>query len=315
MKMMLGIIPILDVRMRQPTRGFLGVALVTITVLVVACGSATSPEDDGRLRVVAGAYPLAEVADRVGGELVAVENLTPPGVEPHDLELAPDQLERVLTADLVILVGAGFQPALEEAAADADGVVIDAVEGLDTLAAWDEEEGIDPHVWLDPQRLAAITSRVAEVLAELDPGDADAFREGAAAFIDELDAIDRDFHDGLETCATRTIVVNHAAFTYLADAYGLVQVPISGVAPGSEPDPARLADLQALVEREGIGTIFTEALAPPDVAETLAREAGIVTAVLDPLEGLTEAELEAGDDYRSGMLRNLRTLRGALDCR
>jgi zinc transport system substrate-binding protein len=299
----------------RSARGVVAAVLLPLTLLAAACGPATSPEGDGRLSVVAGAYPLAEVVERVGGDLIALENLTPPGVEPHDLELAPDELERVLTADLVVLVGAGFQPAVEEAAAQAEGSVVDVLEGLDTLAVSDDEGVLDPHVWLDPRRLAAITSRVAEALAELDPANAGVFRAGASAFIDELKAIDEAFRVGLETCASRTIVVNHAAFTYLADAYRLVQVPISGASPESEPDPARLADLRALVEREGIGTIFTEELASPDVAETLAAEAGVATAMLDPIEGLTEAELQAGADYGSVMLRNLETLRGGLGCR
>jgi hypothetical protein len=82
-----------------------------LALLAPACGGDT-PSDDGRLRVVTGAYPLAEVAERVGGDLVHVENLTPPGVEPHDLELTTDDLEALLTADIVLFVGAGFQPAV-----------------------------------------------------------------------------------------------------------------------------------------------------------------------------------------------------------
>lgn len=310
---MLGIIPILV--FAPPIRRIRMGALIPIVLLLAACAPSTSSEGDGRLHVVAGAYPLAEVADHVGGELVTVENLTPPGVEPHDLELAPDELERLLTADVVLLVGAGFQPAVEDAAGDAEGVVIDALEGLDALAPAGDAGAIDPHVWLDPQRLASVTTQVSESLAELDPGNAEVFRAGAAAFIEEVEAVDEAFQDGLRTCERRTIVVNHAAFTYLADAYGLVQVPISGVSPEAEPDPARLAELRELVEREGITTIFTEELASPEVAETLAEEAGVTTAVLDPLEGLTEAELEAGEDYGSIMRRNLETLRRALDCR
>jgi zinc transport system substrate-binding protein len=123
-----------------------------LALLAPACGGDT-PSDDGRLRVVTGAYPLAEVAERVGGDLVHVENLTPPGVEPHDLELTTDDLEALLTADIVLFVGAGFQPAVQDAVAEAEGAVVDVLHGVDTLSA---DRAVDPHVWLDPARFRLV---------------------------------------------------------------------------------------------------------------------------------------------------------------
>jgi zinc transport system substrate-binding protein len=307
---------------RPPVRGvapaLVALALAAVTSAISAC-STGDDATPGTLRVVASAHPLAEAAERVGGDLASVQNLTPPGVEPHDLELAPDDLEAILTSDLVLVVGGGFQPAVEDAAAEAEGTVVDAIDAVPTLPPpgdGDEDApgAVDPHVWLDPMRFATIVERVADELAALRPGDAEAFRANAAAYVEELTALDADLREGLATCADRTIVVSHAAFAYLADAYDLVQQPISGVSPESEPDPARLAELKELVEREGVTTIFTEELVSPDVAETLASEAGVTTAVLNPLEGLTQSELEAGDDYGSVMRRNLETLRGALGC-
>lgn len=294
------------------------VAAAVAALLASACTSSGGGSSDGRLRVVVSAYPLAEAAARVGGDLVEVENLTPPGVEPHDLELAPDDLEALLTADVVLYVGAGFQPAVEDAVAEAQGTVADVLAEADTLAVSKDGTGtdgaVDPHVWLDPTRFAGIVGTVADALAEREPASADTFRANAAAYADELARIDADFRDGLASCSSRLLVVSHAAFGYLADAYGLTQVPIAGISPEAEPDPARLAELAALVEREGVTTIFTEELASPKVAQTLAEEAGVATAALNPLEGLTQAQLDAGLDYGSVMRRNLQTLRGALGC-
>jgi zinc transport system substrate-binding protein len=163
-------------------------------------------------------------------------------------------------------------------------------------------------------RLAAVAEALAEALAEADPGNARAYRDNAAAYTAELKELDAGFRDGLASCSSRLLVVSHAAFAYLADAYGLRQEAIAGISPETEPDPARLAELDELVRREGVTTIFTETLASPDVAETLAAEAGVTTAVLNPLEGLTQAQLEAGEDYGSLMRENLRTLRSALGC-
>jgi zinc transport system substrate-binding protein len=278
-------------------------------------------QDDDDLVVVASFYPLAEGAQRVGGNLVAVENLTPPGVEPHDLELAPDDLEAIVTADVVLYIGGGFQPAIQEGVADAEGIVLDVLDVAGSLRSpppGDQEDGealpADPHVWLDPTRYGGIVEAVGETLARAQPSQAATFRSGAEAFGSELSALDRELADGLATCRSRTIVVNHAAFGYLAEAYDLEQLSISGISPEAEVDPQRLAELSSLVEREGVTTIFTEELASPEVAETLAQEAGVETAMLNPLEGLTQEQLDAGEDYRSVMRENLNALRSGLGC-
>ncbi len=274
--------------------------------------------ENDSVHVVASFYPLAEAAQVVGGDLVSVDDLTPPGVEPHDLELAPDDLERLVTADVVVYIGDGFQPAVQDGVDQASGTVVDALDAVGPLLPPpDEASGelvSDPHVWLDPKRYSKIVGAVAEALADADPQDAATFRANAQAYRAELDELSHEYATGLQSCDSRTIVTNHAAFGYLAEGYGLEQVAISGLAPEAEVDPARLAELRTLVRDEGITTIFTEELAPPEVAQTLAEEAGVTTAVLNPLEGLTPEELAAGQDYLSVMRDNLRTLRGALGC-
>jgi zinc transport system substrate-binding protein len=303
-----------------------GVA-VLVGVSFAACGSGAAGDGEGDVVVVASFYPLAEAARRVGGPDVTIHNLTPPGVEPHDLELAPDDLELILTADVVLYVGAGFQPAVEDAIADAEGRALDALEGIQTLEPPPEDEEhqgeedhgeaeltADPHVWLDPILYAQIVDHVADVFAAVSPERADVVRENAETFVAELRSLDGDYRAGLEGCAGRPLVVNHAAFGYVAQAYGLEQHPISGISPEAEIDPAHLADLRDLVEREGVTTIFTEALASPEVAETLAAEAGVRTAVLNPLEGLTEEQVDAGEDYLSVMRENLVALEDGLGC-
>jgi zinc transport system substrate-binding protein len=276
-----------------------------------------SDAKDGRVGVVASFYPLAEAAREIGGSRVVVTNLTPPGVEPHDLELAPDDVEALATADLVVYLGGGFQPAVEDALRDAEGETLDALSAVTTEpppAGEADTLSLDPHVWLDPVRYASIVHAIAGALASVEPSGASAFRANADAFVSRLERLDEEYRSGLASCERRTIVTSHAAFGYLARRYGLTQVAISGLSPEAEPDPAQLAQLGALVEREGVTTIFSETLASPKVAETLADEAGVEVAVLDPLEGLTDREVQAGADYVSVMRSNLATLRDALGC-
>ena len=291
------------------------VALV-LSGLAVACSSALS--DPPGTSVVASFYPLAEAAQQVGGANVNVTNLTAPGVEPHDLELTPDQMEAITTAVVVLYLGGGFQPAVEDAIKDAQGTVVDVSEGLRDLPVPSTETSpgltADPHVWLDPVAYGQVVERVESALAGVDSSGASTFATNADAFTARLTSLDRDYASGLASCDRTIIVTSHAAFGYLAQRYGLQQEPIAGLSPEAEPDPQRLADLKALVEQTGVTTIFTEDLVSPKVAETLASETGISTAVLNPLESITPDQLAAGEDYVSVMQQNLDTLRRALGC-
>jgi zinc transport system substrate-binding protein len=273
-----------------------------------ACDPGPGPEDDGRLRVAASFYPAFELATRVGGDHVEVRNLTPPGAEPHDLELTTDQVDAVLDAGLVVSLGGGFQPALEDALAGRDGPTLDL---LTAVLGEDAEGGdVDPHLWLDPSLMSIAAAEVAEALGRVDGEHAADYRARARTFQDELGALDSEMRLGLRGCDRDLIVTAHDAFGRLALRYGLRVEAIAGISPEAEPDPARLEELVRLVEREHVTTIFTETLVSPEVAETLAREAGVRTRVLDPIEGVTEA----GEDYLSLMRGNLAELREALGC-
>lgn len=301
-------------------------ALLTTAVLVASCGSASStesssPSSDG-LSVVAAFYPLEYAATDVGGDAVTVTSLTPPGVEPHDLELSAAQVAQIADADLVLYIP-GFQPAVDEAieqqAADR---ALDVTAGLTLLAGEEhaEEEHAeeehdhganDPHVWLDPANMAAIGTVIGDRLAELSPAAADAIGTRATDFAGRMNDLDAEFTAALEPCTIRDLVVSHEAFGYLADAYGFTQVGISGLSPEAEPSPARIREVADLVTANGVSTIYYETLVDPKVAQTLADETGATTAVLDPLEGLA---LDATRDYTSVMRENLATLVAGQSC-
>ena len=293
--------------------------VVALMLLPVACDSTSGADVDGTTSVAASFYPLEEAVSQVGGDLVTVKNLTPPGVEPHDLELAPDDIETIATADVVVYLGGGFQPAVEDALAETENAVtVDALAAVDTEPAppSEAEEGltVDPHVWLDPARFEQVVLAVAGALSEADPANEATYGSNAEAYVAELATLDEEFRTGLSDCELMTIVTSHEAFGYLADAYGLTEVAIAGLSPEAEPDAQQIAELLDLVEQQGVTTIFAEELVSPKLAETLADEAGIEVDVLDPLESLTDEQVEAGEDYVSVMRQNLDRLRAALDC-
>ncbi len=276
------------------------IILVTAAVACAGCGGGGSEAGSPGTTVVASFYPLAFAAREVGGTSVSVRNLTPPGAEPHDLEATPGDVEELQSADLVLLLGDGFQPQLEDAAGHGDGVIhVLDISGLHV------EQG-DTHVWLDPLRFARIVELVGSALGR---------PEAARDLSRRLRALDREYRDGLADCARREIVTSHAAFAYLADRYGLEQIAVGGSSPEGEPSPRDLERVVDAVRETGATTVFTEPLVSPRVAETVAREAGVRTAVLNPIEGLTEDEQERGADYFSLMRQNLAALRMALSCR
>jgi zinc transport system substrate-binding protein len=290
-------------------------ALVLALLVGAGCGADDSG-DDGRPSVVAAFYPVAEVAEQVGGDDVAVTNLTPAGVEPHDLELTTDQVDAVLDADLVVYLGGGFSPALEEAVDGRDGPSLDLLDVVPTEpGAAEEGEDVDPHVWLDPARWQRAVDEVAAGVSDVVPDAAGAVTDRADRYRNELADLDAELESTLAGCQRDLLVTAHAAFHYLAERYGLRQEALTGVSPEAEPDPERLAELADLVEREGVTTVFTETLVDPEVAEALAREAGVDTAVLDPLEGLSDERRESGATYTSVMRDNGDALAEALGCR
>jgi zinc transport system substrate-binding protein len=276
--------------------------VLTLALVAALAGCRGDSSSEGGT-VVGSFYPLAFAAQQISGEEVDVRNLTPPGVEPHDLELSGSDVRTIADADLVLYLGDGFQPSLEDAIDSTSAQAVDLLDAVDTRAGGENEHGVDPHVWLDPLRYAAIAERIGD---ELDR------RPEAERFAAKLRVLDREFSQGLSGCERKEIVTSHAAFGYLAERYRLRQVAITGIEPEAEPTPGDLEEVVRRVRAAGATTIFFETLVSPRLAETVAREVGAKTAVLDPLEGITEAEAEAGKDYFSVMRENLTALRVAL---
>ena len=292
----------------MPTRMVL---IASLVFALAGCGDGSPAGGDGEQRhVVAAFYPLAFAAERIAGNTAQVRNLTPPGAEPHDFELSGRDVRSVADAELVLYLGGGFQPALERAIESTDANALDLLDGLELREAPGdedpEENGRDPHVWLDPTLFAQIALRTGAKLGR---------QAQARELADELEQLDAELREGLSGCERRKLVTSHAAFGYLAARYGLEQVPITGLSPETEPTPADLGDVVEQVRAHGATTIFFETLVSPRLAETVAREVGASTAVLNPLEGLTERQADAGEDYFSIMRANLVALREALSCR
>ncbi len=327
-------------------------ALASLAACSTPAGTPTSPvaspsADSAQaepLAVAVAFYPFEFVAERVGGNLVTVENLTAPGAEPHDLELAPQQVALLSSADLVVFQK-GFQPAVDAALAQADAKrTVDTASFLELIPATgddghghgdddadhdeeegdhedeadhdedghDDEGGLDPHTWLDPTNLATVAEHVRDALIDARPEAAETLKVNTDLLLNDLGVLDEEFKTGLANCRIDAFITSHAAFGYLAHRYDLEQVGIRGIEPDVEPTAARIAEVHEIARAEGVTTIFFETLVSPVVSESIAGDLGLKTDVLDPLEGLTAES--RGSDYLEVMRSNLASLRTANQC-
>ncbi|WDV51550.1 zinc ABC transporter substrate-binding protein [Streptomyces coeruleorubidus] len=303
-----------------------------------ACSSdSAATGNTDKFDVVASFYPMAFLAEQIGGDHANVTSLTEPGQEPHDLEISTKQRAQLEEADAALYLK-GLQPAVDEAVSQTgiktkiDAATLTTLEDHGTGGhshegeeghaeekghaeeekghAEEEEHARDPHVWLDPVKYAEVAEGVGKAFEKADPDHAADYKKNTEALVKKLNGLNGEFESGLKNTKTKVFFTNHAAFGYLAERYGLTQEAISGLDPESEPSAARVKELQQEAKADGVTTVFYETLVSDKTAKTLARDAKLRTDVLDPLEGITDKS--RGDDYFQVMEANLKALQAAL---
>ncbi|WP_225096853.1 metal ABC transporter substrate-binding protein [Streptomyces sp. CoH27] len=316
----------MNVRRRLiPAAAITAVTALGLGTLTACSGDKANAAGNGTFDVVASFYPMAFLAEQIGGGHVHVTSLTSPGQEPHDLEISPKQIAQLQDSDAVLYLK-NLQPSVDDAVAQSPvKTKIDAA-SLTTLeehgnevgghaAAHDthtgaESGGKDPHLWLDPVRYAQVAQGVGAAFEKADPKNAADYKKNTAALVKRLNDLDQQFKDGLAHTKNKVFITTHAAFGYLAERYGLTEEAINGLDPESEPSAARVKDLETMAKADGVSTVFYETLVSDKTAKTIAGDAGLKTDVLDPIEGITAKS--RGKDYFSVQEANLKALQQAL---
>ncbi len=276
------------------------------------------PEQGKKMQIAASFYPLYFFTAQIAGERADVFNVTPAGAEPHEYEPTAQDIARIENSNLLILNGGNLEawgPAVRQNLDPQRTSVVVAGEGLAVRQM--QENGniiIDPHIWLSPALAQKMADKIADGLIRIDPADADQYLVNAGSLKAKLADLDSAYKKGLAACAQKDIVTAHAAFGYLAAAYGFNQISIAGLSPDAEPSPQQLADIARFAKTRGVRYIFFESLVSPKLSETIAREVGAQTLALNPLEGLSAGESAQGKDYFSEMRNNLSNLQIALQC-
>lgn len=302
------------------TSSWVSISALALAATLAGCSADSQADTDSRLDVRAEVYAFTWVAEQVGGDRVAVTQMIPTGADVHHYEISPRELTELGVADLVVTsngVATAVDEAIEEAA---PAHLVDATEHIDLLWLTPLEEGhseddghdhgdFDSHTWLAIEQMPAVVAAIADALTEIDPAGAEEYAANAQAVTHTLTALADDYRTGLATCERESVIVTHPAFGYITDAYDLEQVGISGFDEDTEPSPARLAEIGDVAEESDSTTIFMADTSNPKVADVLASELGLDTAVLYTLTGALD-----GKDYVSLAEDNLTALRTALGC-
>lgn len=307
--------------MKRVIAGF--TCFLTALTLVVLSGcsanKSTGINADGnkKLTVYTSFYPMYDFANKVGGDRISLSNLVPAGTEPHDWEPTPGDIKKLQRADVFIYSGAGMEGWVNKILASARNkklVAVEASKGLELIESGNREENLkyDPHVWLNPRLAGKQMEAIKNALSNADPSNSGFYEKNFSENLKKLEDLDKEYRGAIAECKRKDIVVAHMAFGYLCSAYGLRQMAIEGMNAEAEPTPAKMAGIADYAKKNNVKVIFFEELISPKVAEVIAKEAGAVTEVLNPLEGLRDGDIKAGKEYFSVMKDNLRALKKAL---
>ncbi|GKU82243.1 high-affinity zinc uptake system binding-protein ZnuA [Niallia sp. NCCP-28] len=282
--------------------------------------------DENKIDIVATFYPMYDFTKNIAGDKANITLLIPSTIEPHDWEPTPKNVGDIQKADLFVYNSTDMEtwvPTIKESASGSNVEFIEASKGITLLENHEEEEGhedeehdhsheVDPHVWLSPVLAIKEVENITDALVKVDPENKAYYQKNSEAYIEKLKNLDQKFKTELKNRDSSQFITQHTAFSYLANEYDLVQVPIAGLSPDQEPSAAKLAELKDFAKEHAINVIYFEELASTKVANTLAEELGAKTEVLNTLEGLSEKEQEAGKDYISIMEENLNQLKKTL---
>lgn len=281
--------------------------LLALTILVTGCTPAQPGEDSGKLSVYITTYPLYDFTSKIAGDRIDATQIIPTGVDAHDFEPSPQLMAELERSDVFIFNGGGLEAWAErvEDSLAAEGVtVVNTGKGI--------AKNNDPHIWLSPMRAKQQAEKIYQALIKADPKNADYYTQNYEVLEKKFDDLDSKYKDVLSKATSKDIITTHAAFAYLCEDYGLNQVSISGVSPGSEPSPKRMSEIIEFIKENNIRYVFFEPLTSPKLADSIASETGVETLSLDPVEGLTEEQKASGEDYFSIMEKNLENLEKAL---
>ncbi|GIN88853.1 high-affinity zinc uptake system binding-protein ZnuA [Heyndrickxia sporothermodurans] len=292
------------------------ITCLSVLILLSGCGSKKEANSQ-KLHIVTTFYPMYEFTKNIVKDKAEVQLLIPSNVEPHDWEPSPKDVGSIQKSDLFIYNSPYFEtwvPSIEKSVSNEKLLFVEASNDIDLIKRSESKKNqLDPHVWLSPVLAQQEVKTITEAVIKADPNNKAYYQKNSDEYLAKLANLDREYRTTLKKTKKKELITQHAAFGYLTNEYGIQQVPIAGLSPSQEPNPAKLAELKQFAQKHKVNIIFFEELASPKVAETLANEIGAKTEVLHTLEGLSKDEQKEGLNYISVMQKNLDMIKKALN--
>ena len=276
----------------------------SLLLLIIALGLGVwsdAARAASKLNVVTTFAPVTTLTENVAGDAVNVEQLLPPGAEPHDFALSPGDLRKLAKADVIVENGLGLESWLDGALTGNAAVRVVASQGISA------DDG-NPHVWLDPVLAMAEVENIRKALAARDPANAELYKRNAAAFTERLKTLDADIRAATASIPDKRLLPFHNAFHYFAKRYGFEVVGVFEEFPGREPTPRYVKKLREVIQEKQVKVLFTEPQQSPRILQSLSADLKLPIVEIDPMEnGEPTAEL-----YERVMRSNLKHLTEAL---
>jgi ABC-type Zn uptake system ZnuABC Zn-binding protein ZnuA len=269
--------------MKQRTLAWTLIFIIAITL--ASCSGGAAPD------VLTTTTILADVARNVAGDRLSVGSLLPLGADPHSYQPVPQDATKVKGTKVLVIHGADYERFLQSLLENAGGKenLVDASTGLRLLT---DENGTDPHLWLDPNNMIAYTDNIREALIQFDPDGAEAYDANATAYIDQLTELDAWINGQVSQIEPqrRVLVTNHEAFGYFAERYGfrVVGAIIPSFSSDAAPSAQQMAELVEQIKLHQAPAIFLDTSDNPDLAQQIAAETGVKVVTDLHLESLTE---------------------------
>lgn len=280
-------------------------------------------------------YPLYSIAKEVGADKINLQNLIPFGVEAHGFDPTPSDMAKLSKSDIFITSSDSMEPwkdkivkslKIEEKVFDmSEHVKLRNIQEEEHEQHEDEKgdkhkhnhehEEFDPHYWVSLNNYILMTEAVTKLFIEKDSANKDFYIQNSNNYLEKIKTLKEKFNSSMATCTNKNILVNHDAFGYFADDYGVKQYSISGMSPDDKPSAKQISELINLVKNKKINTVFFEEFASPKVAQTIAKATNIKIDTLRPAENISKEENKKGYGYLQIMEENLEKLKFAMNCK
>lgn len=278
-----------------------------------------------KIKVITSLFPQYDFTKEIGGDLVDVSLLLPPGVEPHSFEPSPGDIIKIENSDLFIFTGEYMEPwalRIADNIKNQDVYVLDISSNISLLdedhygcshssCNHNHNSQVDPHIWLDPINAQVMVDNILESLVALDPENKDFYKANADAYKEELDKLHNEFLESFKNISSDTIISGgHFAFGYFVERYNLNHIsPYEGFSPNAEPSPRKIIELIENIQESDAKAIFHEELIDPKVSKLLRDETGSQLLLLHGAHNLSRDEINSNLTYLDIMYNNLDNLK------